>query len=97
MPSPESPYERLLQLSRRAPETSTVDPLPAALATRVLAQVRAGAREPVSAWEWLSFRAVPVAAVVALVCVLLPDDAWTPPLADEQRLAEALVAQQLLP
>jgi hypothetical protein len=97
MPSPENRFERLAKLSRSAPADGSADTLPPALATRVLAQLRAAAREPVSPWEWLSLRALPLAATVAAICIFFGDGLWPSPAADEQRLAQAIVQQQLTP
>lgn len=97
MPSPENRFDRLVRLSRRAAEEAPAGPMPAALATRVLAHVRAGVRESASPWEWLSFRAVPVAGLAAAICVLYFGGGRLRAPADELGLAEAFVEQQLLP
>ncbi|MSU48845.1 MAG: hypothetical protein EXS37_07130 [Opitutus sp.] len=95
MSSPENHFARLVQVSRRAPGDAPTAELPAALANRVLVQLRTTDREPVSPWESLSLRAVPLAAAAAAVCLLLNDAAWSQRPDDEQNLAEAFVQEQL--
>ena len=97
MPSPENRFERLVRLSRRAPDDTPDGAMPPALATRVIAQLRPVDREPISAWEWLSLRAVPLAAVAAAVCVFLGDDTWPNRPVDEERLTQAIIQDQLAP
>lgn len=86
-----------MKLSRRAPEDVPSDPMPPALPARVFARLRPGDRASVSPWEWLSLRAVPVAAATAGVCVFLGDGLRPEVAADEQRLAHAIVQQQFAP
>jgi hypothetical protein len=94
---PEDRFERLARLGRRAPQETSDPSLPPALATRVLAELRAAAHEPESPLEWLSFRAVPLAAVAAAICIYFAGGLGLRRGTDEQRLAQAIVQEQLSP
>lgn len=97
MSSPDGHFSRLTQLARRAPEPELADEPPTALTRRVLAQLRADERTTVSAWEWLSFRALPLAAAMAAICVFLNDGLTPNRPDDELRLAQAMIQEQLAP
>ena len=97
MPPPDTRFERLANLARRAPENAPDRSMSPALATRVLARIRPAERAAESPWVWLSIRAVPVAGVVAALCFFSDRIAGTERPLDEQRLAGAIVDQQLAP
>ena len=97
MPSAEKLFARLARLARRAPEAVPSDDLPPALATRVLARLRADDLQPASPWERLSIRAVPLGAAAAVICLYFGSRPTEPPGADEQWLAQSIVQNQLEP
>ncbi len=97
MSSPDGHFSRLAQLAQRAPESAHADEVPAALANRVLLRLRNEDRTTVSAWEWLSLRALPLAAAMAAICVFLNDDLTPNRPDDELRLAQAMIQEQLAP
>jgi hypothetical protein len=97
MPSRDDSLERLARLARRAPDDDSADAMPPALPTLVLRQLRADQPQAISPWEWLSWRALPLAAAMAAVCVFLDKGQWLNRATDEQRLAQAIVQEQLLP
>lgn len=97
MSHPDDQFSRLARLARRAPEEAPPAELPVALATRVLAQLSGDDRPAISAWEWLSLRALPVAAALTAGFVFLGDDTWPVRPDDEQRIAQAMVQDQLAP
>jgi hypothetical protein len=88
--------DRLLQRlasAARQDDVSPPDDLPPGLATRVLARLRE--RPAPSIWESSAVAALPVAAVVTLVCVLLGSPA--PPTPDEVELISSLMLETQLP
>jgi hypothetical protein len=88
--------DRLLQRlasAARQDDVSPPDDLPPGLATRVLARLRE--RPAPSIWESSAVAALPVAAVVTLVCVLLGSPAPPPP--DEVELISSLMLETQLP
>lgn len=97
MSSPDDHFSRLARLARRAPEPTPNNVPPSALAHQVLARLRTEDRTTVSAWEWLSLRALPLAAAMAAICVFLNDDLTPNRPEDELRLAQAMIQEQLAP
>ena len=98
MPKFEDLFVRLSRLARRAPALPPGE-LPSGLANRVLAQVRAEQdAEGRSLWERLSLRALPFAAAIAALCVLVSHYAKPePPRADAELLVQHLVATHFEP
>src|SRR3954447_8903471 len=88
MSTPEDLFLRLSRLARGAPARPPGE-LPAGLATRVLAQVRAARRaEGASLWERLSLGALPFAAAAAALCLLLAHMKQAPPRTDTEALVQ---------
>jgi hypothetical protein len=98
MPTLDDLFLRLTRLARRAPAL-TPGELPTGLANRVLAQVRAEQdAEGRSLWERLSLGALPFAAAIAALCVLVSHYAkQEPPHADAEILVQHLVASDFEP
>src|SRR4051812_33315896 len=97
MSKPDDLFDRLSRLARRAPEQARRE-LPAGLATRVLARVRAAQRaERASMWERLSLGSLPFAAATAAVCLLVSQARQEPPRADADLLVEHLLTSDLHP
>lgn len=94
---PDDPFLRLSRLARRAP-THPPGELPPGLAARVLAQVRAAqSTDGVSLWEYLSLRALPLAAGVAAICLLLSYAKQETPRADTELLVQHLITSHFQP
>ena len=87
----------LARLARSAPDDPPPVQLPPALPTRVLAQLRAARPEAASPWEWLSVRAVPLAAAAAALCVYVGGSLSRSAQPDPQWLAESIIQRQLEP
>jgi hypothetical protein len=98
MPTLEDLFLRLSRLARRAPALPPRE-LPPGLANRVLAQVRAVQdAEGRSLWERLSLGALPFAAAIAALCVIVSYYAEPePPRADADLLVQHLVASDFEP
>ena len=97
MSTPEDLFLRLSRLARRAPAQPPGE-LPPGLATRVLAQVRAGENtEGVSLWERLSLGALPFATAAAALCLLISHAKQEPLRADDELLLQHLVASHFEP
>jgi hypothetical protein len=98
MPTLEDLFLRLSRLARRAPALPPGE-LPPGLASRVLAQVRAEQdAEGSSLWGRLSLAALPFAAAIATVCVIVSYYAkQEPPRADADLLVQHLVASDFEP
>jgi hypothetical protein len=90
-------FSRLARLGRRAPAEAAPAELPLGLATRVLARLRADAPEPVSPWEFLSLRVLPLAVCVAAACLVDIGSIGQAPAPDEPRLAQLIVQAELAP
>ena len=97
MHSAEKLFARLARLSRRVPEDAPSHELPPALATRVLARLRADELAPASPWERLSIRALPLGAAAAVICLYFGSRTTEVPGSDEQWLAQSIVQNQLEP
>jgi hypothetical protein len=91
MNDPSRILQRLAAAARQHDATPH-DELPPGLATRVLARLRD--RPAPSIWEKSALAALPVAALVALVCVLLGSPAAAP--TDEADLLSGLILQSEL-
>ncbi|MES2697330.1 MAG: hypothetical protein V4773_27945 [Verrucomicrobiota bacterium] len=93
------PHEKrfldLARLARKAPSEPRNGELPPGLATRVLAQVRAGDAAPALPWERVVLRAVPLGIAAAAVCCFYAWPALKPMSPDERGLAAMIVTQQL--
>ena len=98
MPILEDLFLRLSRLARRAPALPP-DELPPGLANRVLAQVRAEQdAEGRSLWERLSLGALPFAAAIAALCLIVSHYArQEPPRADADLLVQQLLASGFEP
>jgi hypothetical protein len=82
-----------LAAAARHEDASPADELPVGLATRVLARLRE--RPAPSMWESFALAALPVAALVTLVCVLLGPPLPEPP--DEVEMISNLMLETQLP
>jgi hypothetical protein len=98
MPTLEDLFLRLSRLARRAPALPPAE-LPPGLANRVLAQVRAEQdAEGRSLWARLSLGALPFAAAIAALCVIVSYAAkQEPPHADADLLVQHLLASGFEP
>jgi hypothetical protein len=98
MPIIEDLFLRLTHLARRAPSLPPAE-LPPGLANRVLAQVRAEQdAEGRSLWERLSLGALPFAAAIAALCLVVSHYAKQEPLrADADLLVQHLLASGFEP
>jgi len=98
MPTLEDLFLRLSRLARRAPARPP-DELPPGLANRVLAQVRAEQdAEGRSLWERLSLGALPFAAAIAALCLIVSHYSKPePPRADAELLVQHLVVSGFEP
>ena len=98
MPTLEDLFLRLSRLARRAPALPPGE-LPPGLASRVLAQVRAEQdAEGRSLWERLSLGALPFAAAIAALCLIVSHYAkQEPPRADAYLLIQHLLASDVEP
>jgi hypothetical protein len=93
-----NPWERLGQAARRRPRTEAPrEEMPFGFDTRVLARLRAVRELPAETWFRLALRAIPLGAVVLLVCwfSLKPEPVRLS--TDEARLAEVASLEMLQP
>jgi hypothetical protein len=91
--SPERTLDRLSSLARQAPVAGLPVELPYGFATRVLSQLKQQAVE--RPWEFLSLRALPVAAMITLACVLWGGEADAADLDDEDDVAASFLQSQI--
>jgi hypothetical protein len=82
-----------LAAAARQDDASPPDELPGGLATRVLARLRE--RPAPSLWESFALAALPVAALITLVCVLLESPPPVPP--DDVEMISRLMLETELP
>jgi hypothetical protein len=87
-------WERLCVAARRRPHPATArETMPWGFDTRVLARLRAVRELPAETWFRLALRAIPVSAVVLLVCWFSLKPAAPALSADEAHLADAVAEE----